>query len=231
VTSDCHLPNGEQRPVVGSALSVRVEPILAVQPDVILTQIEPRHFMPVTKIRPDLQIEHFKIETIDDIAAAIERVGRIVDRPEDAVLAKKNFEETIETALQRGLDAEPRRVLFVMGHERPLSPGKGTFLDEMITLAGATNILADQFEGWRQPSVESIIELEPDAIICQASSNTESEARQYWESLGADQFTRDVFVVTDADWTLPAGHLADYTLKLQQMLHPQDDSREDAAGE
>lgn len=42
--------------------------------------------------------------------------------------------------------------------------GQGTYLDEMITIAGGRNIFADQ-KGWFSPAVEELINRNPDVIL------------------------------------------------------------------
>jgi iron complex transport system substrate-binding protein len=108
--------------------------------------------------------------------------------------------------------------MFVVGYEEPLGAGKGTFLDEMITLAGGKNVLAEHISGWKKPSLEAIIDLAPEVIVCQCSPGREAAAVAYWKTVMAAQPAARVIAVTDTDWTLPAGHLADYTADLQQMI-------------
>ncbi len=219
VTSYCRLPEGEERPVVGSALSVRAEPILAVEPDVILTQLEVKHFEPVRKMRPDLRIEHFRTESLADVADAIERVARITGHPQIGLQAKKQFQAKLEATGRKNASLARKRAMFVLGYENPIGAGGATFLDEMIRLAGGINVLAEQFEGWKHPSIETVLDLAPEVIVCQCEPGEQTEAVQYWRALGKDRFARQVIAVTDKDWTLPAGHLADYTGKLQEMIH------------
>ena len=42
--------------------------------------------------------------------------------------------------------------------------GKGTFMDELVTLAGGHNVAGEQ-EGWPQVSAEKVVEWNPDVII------------------------------------------------------------------
>ncbi len=222
VTNFCQLPQHQQRPVVGSALSIRVEPILAVAPDVVLTQIEPGKFDPLRKIKPDIRIEHFTIETLEDIAAGMERIGRIVGQPDIGAQAAKNFREKLQQ-VQRQMAGLPRkRVMFVIGYEDPLTPGKGTFIDEMITLAGGRNVAAARFRGWKKTAGEFMVQSAPEVIITQCKSAQKEEAGNYWRELfeKAPNPAPRVVIVTDSDWTVPAGHLGDYTARLAEMIQP-----------
>ncbi len=222
VTSFCRVPQGQQRPVVGSALSIRVEPILAVDPDVVLTMIESKRFEPLRKVRPDIRIEHFTFKSLEDIATGMERIGQIVGRPNVGQQAGEAFRKKLQQVQRRTAGLPQRRVMFVIGYEDPLAPGEKTFIDEMITLAGGKNTLAKNFHGWKRPSIESIVRSAPDVIICQSNPAKKDEAGNYWRRLFemVPAPRPRVIVVSDADWTVPAGHMADYTGRLAEMIHP-----------
>ncbi len=215
------LPPGETRPVVGSALDVRAEPILAVRPDVILAQMNPKRFASLRALRPDLPIEQFSFRSFNDVAEAMERIGRLVHRPDVGNAAAKMFRDRLETTRRRSATLPRPRTLFVVDVHSPLGAGKGTFLDEMIQLAGGTNVLAETLDGWRKPSLESVLALRPEVIICQCKPTQVEEAQRYWrallEKVGA---APRVYTVTDPGWTIPSGRLADAAEQLLDMIHP-----------
>lgn len=223
VTTFCRVPEGSTRPpVVGSNLSVRVEPILAVRPDVVLVQMEAKHFEPLRRMKPDIRIEHFRIETLADIASAMERIGKLVGKPKLGLQQGRLFRQRLE-ALRRQTEKLPRRrVMFVMGYQNPSGPGKGTFMDEMIDLAGGVNVLAERFDSWKRPGLEAVIKLAPELIICQCKPGDEAEAVAYWKALKfPNNSVKRVVTVTDDDWTVPAGHLAEYAERLAGFIHPE----------
>lgn len=223
VTTFCRLPRGQSRPVVGDNLNIRVEPILAVNPDILLVQMELKHFEPLRRVKPDIRIEHFSIETLADIASAMERIGKLVPMHREPGLQQGQlFRQRLE-ALRRQTEKLPRRrVMFVMGYQNPSGPGKGTFMDEMINLAGGVNVLAERFDGWKRPGLEAVIKLAPELIICQCKLGRETEAAAYWKALKYrnNDVAKRVVTVTDDDWTVPAGHLAEYAEKLAGFIHP-----------
>ena len=215
------LPDGQQRPVVGDYLNVRVEPILAVEPDVVLTQADPSLFDTLRKAAPHVQIEHFEIETLADVSAAMERIGRIAGRPEVGKASSRRFREKLDAVRRRRAGGPRPRVMFVVGCEQPLGCGAETFLDEMITLVGGENVLAARFEGWKTTGLETVLDAKPDVVVCQCEPGREDQTVQYWTDLGDGRFATRVFAVTQYDWTIPAGHLADYTEALDCMVHAQ----------
>lgn len=222
VTSFCRLPQGEKRQVVGNALSVRTEPILAVEPELVLVQMDVKHFEPLLRLRPNLRIEHFEIETLEDIASAIERIGTLLGNEQLGIKRSHAFLEHLQRTRAQTEGLPKRSVLFVSGYTEPLAAGKGTFLDEMIAFAGGRNALVERFDGWQRPSLENIVESSPDVILCLCEPGQEEDATAYWSQLDIPGKTGiSVLTLTDPDWTLPAAHLAKDTERLAQLIHPE----------
>lgn len=222
ITHFCQLPPGEQRPRIGDNLNVQVEPILSVHPNIILAQIAEKNFAALQQINAKIQIEHFQIEDLQEIAAAMERIGRLVNQPQLGIQAKADFLQRLDRVKQRTTGLPQKRVIFVMDYKMPIAAGRGTFINEMIELANGINMLAADYDLWKKVSLEKILTLDPEVLICHAEKNQSEEALRYWQDLtfAGGKKTR-VYVVTDPDWLIPAGHLAEYTMELAKMIHPE----------
>jgi ABC-type Fe3+-hydroxamate transport system substrate-binding protein len=217
------LPPGVERPVVGSAVTVRVEPILAVKPDLLLVNMDPRQFEPVVRVAPEVRIEHFDLFLLEDIAAAAERMARLVGKSEVGKEAARSFRDAL-SGVRNSVAGLPRPpVLFVLGFRNPLGPGSGDFIDEMITLAGGQNVLSSRHSGWKKVTLEEVVALDPQLIICQSDEAERADARRYWGSIEVPEGSprRRIVVLTDSRWTLPALHLADCAEELAVMIHPE----------
>ena len=224
VTTYCALPPGQSRPVVGNRFEVRAEPILAARPDVILAQQDPQDFQALRDINPSIRIEHFQIESLAEVAAAAERVARIVGEPEVGRRAADDFRARLESLRRRTRPLPKKRVLFVIGLDRPLVAGPGTFLAEMIDAAGGVNAGADvKGSGlWRNTGAEGILAARPDVLIVQAEPGREPAAREFYQKLADLPAARagQVHVLSDQLWTIPGLHLADLAQRLAAMIHP-----------
>ena len=223
VTSYCLPPPGSDPPVVGDRTRVSAEAILAVRPDVVLIQQNPDDFGALKTIAPNIRIEHVRIETLADIAATIERIGKITAAEQLGKVYREDFDRRCEAVRLRVSGLNRPKVLFVFGYERPGTSGKGTFLDEMIQLAGGVN--APTAHGYtRYPTLnrENILAMEPDVLICQVASGSEQKAIEYFQTfrdLPAIKNDR-LFVVTDRRWTIPSMRSAEFAEKLAEMIHP-----------
>ena len=222
VSAFCHLPKSRMVPVLGHALNVRMEPILAVQPDVLLIQMDPHHFAPLLAVSPRIRIEHFTIETLANIAESMTRIGSLVGQEEKANAARQHFEDKI-AGFRNAVEGRSKpQVLFVLGFQNPAAPGGGTFIDELIDVAGGINIMSQEYQGWQNPSLETLIHLDPKVIVCQTDRARQTDATAYWTRMGnQNQKTRTVFAVTDPTWTIPSARIVDHIEELIHMLHPE----------
>jgi len=223
VTSYCRLPEGVHRPRVGDRQTIVAEAILAVDPDLVIVQTDPREFKGIRKAAPHVRIEQIKIETLVDVTVAIEKIGLIVDQPRLAAGYKAFFQARLDEIRERVANLPRPRVLFVMGTERPYTAADNNFINDMIDLAGGINAGVD-IPGavvWRMTDIEAIVSAAPDIVICQVPPVEADRAREYWlqwKDLPAANSGR-VFVVTDPDWTIPSTRLAELTGELAEMIH------------
>ena len=223
VTTYCTVPEGLGIPVVGSQLNIRAEPILAVQPDVLLTQTAKERFETVRKLNPDIKIKYFRTETLADIADMMVEIAALLDRPEKGIEARKRFLAKLAEVRRRVARRARPRVIFVMGHHNPAVAGRATFMNELIEVAGGVNAAAEKYERWKSIGVESILNLAPDVIVCQSEVAAADEARRYWEALAGSAGRKvRVHVVTDKRWTIPTGRMADPIAgQMADIIHPE----------
>jgi iron complex transport system substrate-binding protein len=221
VTSYCAVPEEVDIPVVGNQLNIRAEPIVAVEPDVLFTQTTPNRFETIRKLRPDIRIEYFRIETLTDIGDTMARVATALGREKEGDEARRTFLAQLDAVRDRVAGRPRPRVIFVMGHYNPSTAGRATFIHELIDVAGGTNAAAERYDGWKSTGIESILELAPDVIVCLSEAAAADEALGYWQRLvqSSDRPVH-VHVVTDKRWTLPIGWQAQTAAgRLAEMIH------------
>ena len=141
VTSFCdYPPEAAERAKVGYT-NPSLERILALAPDVV---IAPGEFM-----RADLlgKLEHLHIPTVvltarslHDIDTHLRLLGEVFNRSVEAGVVIEAMHRRIEQIMARVRAEPPIRVLYIL-HSQPLiTVGPGSYLHELIELAGATNV-------------------------------------------------------------------------------------------
>jgi iron complex transport system substrate-binding protein len=224
VSRYCTLPEGEERPVLGDALTVSTEAVLASDPDVLLIQSDPTKYEPLRRLDPGLAIEHFSVETTADIVSALRRLGELAGQPALGARHADTLEAGLEELRAQAQGAHRPRVLFVMGSEKPGSAGRGSFVHELIQLAGGENVAAE-LEGWPTLNLEYVLAAQPEVLVCWTTPQDAERDRQRWLALEDLPAARDgrVHVVTETTWTLPTPTLLEHARQLSAWVHPRDD--------
>ena len=120
-----------------------------------------------------------------------------------------------------------KTVLFMMSIPSAEAPtiysfGKGTYLDEMVSIIGAKNCCASQ-EGWVAISVEDAIAMNPDVILTNvdyvADPVKDIKALKGWENVKAIK-NNEVYKV-DANLSMqPNNHVVDAALEWLKDVYP-----------
>jgi iron complex transport system substrate-binding protein len=209
-------------PRVGSLYAPSLEAVVALRPDlvVLVPSVEQRDFrarlealgIPVAALAPDPV-------RFDDVLATIEELGRRVGREREAQARVAAIRGTRD-AVRRATAGRPRpRAVFVLQREPLFVVGRGSFLDEMIALAGAENVGAALPEPWPRASLEWLVAQAPEVVL--DSDDDAAPAATYWArwpSLPAVTQER-VVAVDEGAVTLPGPDLDRALLLLARALH------------
>lgn len=150
---------------MGGVTKPNEESIIAADADIVFTGISMSEDA-VKKLR-ELGITIFKTDpkSIDDVINNIETFGKITDHQEQAqkLVTQMKKDVTDVTEAVKAVKPEEKKKVYI-----EFSPGwtvgKGEFMDELINVAGATNIAADK-ESWYQINEENVIASNPDVIL------------------------------------------------------------------
>ena len=141
------------------------EPIVALNPDLVLASSGSED---AAAILTDLGYAVLVVEghTVDDILADIVLVGQATGNDDEAIALVTQMRARLDSVAIKiaGATTTPK-VYYEVWYEPLQSVGPGTFIDEIITLAGGTNIFSDATTSWPTASSEEIIEKNPDVLI------------------------------------------------------------------
>lgn len=224
IASYSHLPAGQTRPVVGDYLRVDREQILRLNPAVIVTQND-HELLRQLENDHHIRVERIAIETVDDVRAALVRLDGIAGGDGGAKRVRR-MDADLAAVRAAVADCPRRRVLLTMGRD-PIQPiGRGTFLDDLLAIAGGTNVMSVRGYPPRFND-EQIAALRPEVIVDIADALVGSpeaalRARQEaWNSLGDVPAVREgrVYVLNDATITIPDARLGATAGKLARAIH------------
>ncbi len=174
--------------------------------------------------RVGISVETLPTQTIDDLFSAIDRIGELVDRSAAADALAREIQTRLDAVRNAVSETPPIPVMYVVWSDPPMSVGSGSYLDELLTLAGGTNIFSDS-PPWPTVSFESIVAREPAWLIWPrgASSDVTIETirnQAGWRDVEAVRAGRVAFV--DADlFNRPGPKVAEAAETLAAILHPE----------
>ncbi|KPU62429.1 iron ABC transporter ATP-binding protein [Thermococcus sp. EP1] len=156
----------EGRTVVGD-MDPNIEVIASLNPDLIIAlSYHIRYLDQLEKIAPVVIVEP---QSIEGIYKALELLGNVTNRPEQAQEVIIDMKNKIEDIQKKVEGKRKPKVFYIVWGDPLMTAGNGTFINELLTLAGGDNIFGD-VQGWAQVSIEEVIARNPEVIILPPSA-------------------------------------------------------------
>jgi iron complex transport system substrate-binding protein len=224
VTEFCdYPPEAKQKRKVGYS-HANVESIVALQPDLVLA---PREFL-----RADVlgKLEQLKIptfildtKTIEDIPAHIQLLGRMLDRSPAADRVAMELRQRLKDIRSRTETLPRRRVLYVLNSQPLITVGPGSFIHQLIELAGGENVAAGAPTPYPRLSIEEVIKKDPQLIVFPVGSAegippAEQQLWQRWTTLSAVRHGRLHQIQSDL-LNRPGPRIAEGVEQLSRIIH------------
>lgn len=170
VTQFCRYPSETSRcEKIGGYADLSFERLLALRPEIIVTADYSRHLLEQCR-GTGLAALPLKTDTVDQILAAMQTLGDVTGHADAAREAVGRVRAELNAVRAQTSGRPPLRTLLVIG--RPLGGFQGMltvgargFLNDLINIAGGTNVLADINQSWPQISLETVLARKPAAIV------------------------------------------------------------------
>jgi iron complex transport system substrate-binding protein len=221
----------KSRANIGGLINPNKERILSLRPDLFLTQGK-NETLGKFCAENDIAFLSLRIETLEDLEQVIQHLGTELGAEEKADHLIKDIRSEISNVRSKVDDLPRKKVFLTMGHTAGnlsglLTTGQGTFLDELLTVAGGENVFADTPVRYPQISKESLVMRDPEVIIevftGRLSDRKKELLRQDWMRLSTLPAAKtDNIHFLDEDYLLiPGVRIAQTALKLAMLIHPE----------
>lgn len=216
-------PEAASKPVVGDAFQLNYEEILLLEPDLIIgdAQLVKNYMAKLEELGlPVLAINPSNLREVMDALMLLGKATGAVDAAAQVIGEMEDKIQWVETAV-RDLPHEARPLVFVEVWDEPLMTcGPGSFMQELIELAGGQNLAADAGDAWVEYSSELVVERDPEVILLTRPYVDELMARSAWQGISAVRNGRVVEVNSDP-FVRTTPRLADALVELATILHPE----------
>lgn len=196
---------------------IKVERILALQPDVVLAWRGGNPQRQIEQLqRLGIHILWIDPVNIDGMIATLRALGQWSPQP---ALAQQNADKLQQQKhdLQQRYSQLPAIPLFLQFGQQPLfTAARSTLQNEILSLCGGRNIFADSQVAWPQVSREQVLARQPQAIVIAGDRTQASSVAQFWQP----QLPVPVIAIHD-DWlSRPGPRLLLAARQLCAALHP-----------
>ncbi|MCX7826591.1 MAG: helical backbone metal receptor [Verrucomicrobiae bacterium] len=166
VTDYCRYPaEAARREKVGGYSDLSFEKLLSLRPDLVVIA-DYAHRLRAQCASARLSVLELKTGSISEIIAAIETLGRATGHEQRARAVVESIRADLEKTRAINAGKPPRRALLVIGRplgsfQQLLGAGPGSFLSELLALAGGDNVLDDARQAWPQINLEAVLARKP----------------------------------------------------------------------
>jgi iron complex transport system substrate-binding protein len=229
VSSYCNYPpEAKGKEKTGDFSNPSSEKILSLRPDYVFCAGLEQSAAIAELRRLGLKVYVSDPANIEELLYSIEEIGAITKKEAEAkrLTAKIHAQINAVTAKARLLPAEDKPKVFVEIWHTPLTTaGKGSFIDELIGLAGGINIAHKVKRPYSVFSPEEVARVQPDVIILaymvKGDSADSLRQRAGWEKLPAVRLNK-VYADINPDIILrPGPRVAEALQELYERIHRQ----------
>jgi len=216
VTTYCNYPEAAKaKPKIGGYTTPSLETILGLRPDQVI----------MMKNRPDvaqklrqagIDVTELQPENLAGIYESIRTIAEKIGGPARGRSLIQSIEGQLHAIATEKGDGPKPKVLFIVGRTPGavsdlIAVGRGSYISELIALAGADNVFADTGVPYPKVNMEDVIRRNPDVIIDMGHNEMVTEkqkqsVKQLWKKysfLRAVQ--RDAVFPISADYFVTPG--------------------------
>lgn len=231
VTTYCHYPAAALKIAkIGTYMQPNLEAIVGMRPDLVVVEKNPLGITDGLR-RVGLRVAEVEAQSARGLPGAIRGVAKAVG------ISGEGLVQRIERELGavRGSVAGKRvRVMFVVGRnpgalDGLVAAGKGSYLEELLAVAGGVNIFSDSVSSYPRVSLEEVIARKPEVIIDMGdmadtvgvTAEQKAEVRGLWSKYKDLPAVRNgkVFAVASDIYVVPGPRIGEAAREFARMLH------------
>lgn len=166
-------------PRIGDAFRVDMERVLELRPEVVLAWESGTPVPTIERLRKlGLRVESISTQTLEQVSAALRRLGELAGTRSAAEAAAKRFEDELASLRAEYRDRTPVSV-FLQVNDRPLYTVNGNhIISEIAALCGGTNVFSELRDLAPTIGIEAVIAADPQAIL--STDSTVPDAMAHW---------------------------------------------------
>lgn len=182
--NDTYPAQVKRLPQVGD-MAVDYEGLLRLRPDLVVVDanLNRSHIPRLQQL--GLPLETLESASFAGMKQAIRDLGKRTGHSREAEEQLRRLEEAVQAAQARSGKWKRKPSVFLEVNLEPLiTAGKGTYVDEVLTAAGLSNVYADR-NSYPALSLEELLHRDPDMIVLTTAHAEALKERPGWSSVRA----------------------------------------------
>ena len=208
-------------PDLGPGIRPNVEAVLGAQPQLVLLYASEDNRGAAQRLRQaGIPTAAFKVDSIAEFDRLTRLLGRIVGDSARGALVADTVRRTLDSV--RALTSTLRRptVVIPAWHEPLMVIGGGSFMTEMLAIAGGRNVYDSNPSPSPAVAFEDILSRRPEFVLVGPESAARIRSQAKWRTLPAVREGR-LLVFDTAVVLRPAVRIGEGALSLARLIHPE----------
>lgn len=208
-------------PALGDGIRPNVEAVLGARPTLVVLYATAENRAAADALqRAGVRTMALRVDHIAQFVSLCQRLGIALDATVRARSVTDSVQHTLDRVREAMRGVTPVTVVWPLWRSPVLVVGRGSYLDELIGIAGGTNVFHDQEAPSPAVSIEEIAKRNPDVLIATAKTSAELRTSSAWNAVAAvrEQHLR---VDDPAITGRPSVVLGMAAVSLARLLHPE----------
>ena len=207
-------------PDLGDGIRPNVEAVLAARPDLVVLYASADNRAAAQRLRAaGIATYAAKIDSIAEFERAVVHLGRLTGDTARARLTRDTVRAALEAVRTATRARRPPSVFWHVWDDPLITIGGGSYLTELVAIAGGRNVYADLADVSPQVAREDVLRRDPDVVIAGPQGARRIAADVAWRPLRAVRDGRIVVVDTNLVGR-PSVRLGEAARSLARLLHP-----------
>ncbi len=153
-------------PSVGGGLQPNLEILVSLDLDLVIRFAGASDRATAERLT-ELGIPHYAVQPdgIEDVLTIIRDLGRIMGTSDAADTLLREIGDALDDVARRVAELPQPRVVYLLGGDPPWVAGPGTYIDELMALAGGKNVFDDLGPLYAPVSMEALLDRDLDLIL------------------------------------------------------------------
>lgn len=216
-----HPPEAARLPQVGDSSQIDIERLLALRPDLLVVWHSGNTARQLEQLRAlNIPMFHSEPETLNQIGADIDKLGRLMGTETAARTAAASFRAKIAALQARYAQRPPVRVFYQVWDQPLFTLGGKQIVNDVIKLCGGVNVFAGAQVKAPQVSVEAVLGQDPEVVFSGERHDPQDLGALLWKQYPNLLATRrsNLFMLSGERLARPGPRMAEGAAELCERI-------------